>query len=147
MLKTCSNHEFLWSQEGERVDLWLGSNLSQELSQISPGSKIWCRRKERDSLGCSWILLEQDVNIWTLDPWDSFPPNGLDYLGLGEEERAQKNGEISDPKALPRWGKRVPYIVPPPNRPVMHRKTQPGTSVHAQNFRAHFSLHMCKLSR
>ena len=31
---------------------------------------------------------------------------------MGDEDRAQKNREISDPKALTRWGRRVPYIVP-----------------------------------
>ena len=31
---------------------------------------------------------------------------------MGDEDRAQKNGEISDAKTLAQWGRRVPYIVP-----------------------------------
>ena len=50
MLKTCSNHELLWSQEGEGEDLSVDWNNSQEHSLISPGSKIWCRRSEREPL-------------------------------------------------------------------------------------------------
>ena len=50
MLKTCSNHELLWSQEGEGEDLSFDWNNSQEHSLISPGSKIWCRRSEREPL-------------------------------------------------------------------------------------------------
>jgi len=58
MLKTCSNHEFLWSREGEGVDLSLDWKISQELSRISLGSKIWCRRSEREPfcvLGFIWM--------------------------------------------------------------------------------------------
>lgn len=43
MLKTCSNHDLLWSKEGEGVDLSLDWKISQELSQTLPGSRIWCR--------------------------------------------------------------------------------------------------------
>ena len=67
----------------------------------------------------------EEVNQWTLDPWDSFPPNGLEFWGLGDEDRAQKNGEISDAKALTRWGRRVPYIVPHQICPLRTEKRSP----------------------
>ena len=44
---------------------------------------------------------------------------------MGDEDRAQKNGEISDPKALPRWGRRVPYIVPHQICPLRTEKRSP----------------------
>ena len=44
---------------------------------------------------------------------------------MGEEDRAQKNGEISDPKALTRWGRRVPYIVPHQIFPLRTEKRSP----------------------
>ena len=44
---------------------------------------------------------------------------------MGEEDRAQKNGEISDAKAHPRWGRRVPYIVPHLICPLRTEKRSP----------------------
>jgi hypothetical protein len=77
----------------------------------------------------------EEVNKWTLDPWASFPPNVLECFGLGEEERALKNGEISDVRNPSSLGKRGTLYSAPPNLPVTDRKTQPGTSGHARNFR------------
>ena len=44
---------------------------------------------------------------------------------MGEEDRAQKNGEISNAKALTRWGRRVPYIVPHQICPLCTEKRSP----------------------
>jgi hypothetical protein len=54
---------------------------------------------------------------------------------LGEEERALKNGEISDVWNPSSLGKKGTLYSAPPNLPVTHRKTQPGTSGQARNFR------------
>ena len=56
MLKTCSNQKFLWSQEGEGVDLSLDWNTSQELSQMLPGSRIWCGRVRGSHLGVLGLI-------------------------------------------------------------------------------------------
>ena len=44
------------------MDLSLDWKISQELSLISPGSKIWCRRSERETLGCSRVILDEVVD-------------------------------------------------------------------------------------